>query len=221
MNLLSKGQTNAKLAKNNRQTYILYLAPFTLSGVNVCPKASAGCAAACLFSSGRGAFSNVYNARMKKTQFFIHDQKAFYYQLKTELEKIDMNGAAVRLNGTSDIDHPTNFRKWTGLNLFETFPNIQFYDYTKRIELLKKYKGTNYNLTFSRSEINQPECFEALNMGYNVAAVFSGPLPSHYMGFHVVDGDTTDERFTDPAGVIVGLKAKGKAKKDNTGFVIN
>jgi hypothetical protein len=36
-----------------------------------------------------------------------------------------------------------------------------------------------------------------------------------------VDGDKDDLRFLDPQGVIVGLKAKGDAKHDDTGFVID
>ena len=37
----------------------------------------------------------------------------------------------------------------------------------------------------------------------------------------VVNGDESDLRFLDPRNSIVGLKAKGKAKKDTTGFVVN
>ena len=37
----------------------------------------------------------------------------------------------------------------------------------------------------------------------------------------VINGDKTDMRFKDPVGVIVGLKAKGKARKDTSGFVID
>ena len=37
----------------------------------------------------------------------------------------------------------------------------------------------------------------------------------------VVDGDKSDLRFLDGENVIVGLIAKGQAKKDQSGFVIN
>jgi hypothetical protein len=60
----------------------------------------------------------------------------------------------------------------------------------------------------------------ALSNGMNVAAVFH-KVPETYLGRTVINGDETDLRFLDPKGVIVGLKAKGKAKKDTTGFVVS
>ena len=40
-----------------------------------------------------------------------------------------------------------------------------------------------------------------------------------WKGFEVVNGDETDLRFLDKKGVVVGLIEKGRAKKDETGFV--
>jgi hypothetical protein len=54
--------------------------------------------------------------------------------------------------------------------------------------------------------------------GMNVAMVFD-KLPDSYMGLQVINADETDLRFLDPKGCIAGLKAKGRAKKDTTGFV--
>lgn len=224
--LLSKGETNAKLAKSKTESYILYLSPSTISGVNVCPAASPECSAKCLFYAGHGAFNSVQLARLARTQRWINDKETFYSDLYAELSAINKKAVkqgkkvAVRLNGTSDIAHFTYFEKF-GLHPLSEFPHIIFYDYTKRIDLVKKYAGTRYHLTFSRSEINDSLCHDALAYGVNVAVVFDDVLPAKFWGLTVIDGDTTDERFTDPSGQhIVGLKAKGKAKKDKSGFVI-
>ena len=125
----------------------------------------------------------------------------------------------MRLNGTSDLG-------WEGMakELFETFPDVQFYDYTKVLSRMLRFcQGkfpTNYHLTFSRSEANWDDCQIVLKNGGNVAAVFYKDLPETYEGFSVVNGDLSDLRFLDNSNVIVGLSSKGKAKKDETGFVI-
>jgi len=224
-NLLSQGSTNAKTAKNEIETFILYLAPSDIIGThNLCPFASEGCRKACLYSAGRGAFSNVQQSRINKTKFWAHDREAFYIQLANEILAIHsktVNQVAIRLNGTSDVDHLGLIFRYTGINFLSAeYSNILFYDYTKSIKQIEKYKGTNYKLTFSLSETNQTEAIKVLLDGGNIAAVFSGELPQSYKGFKVIDGDKTDLRYFDPSNVIVGLKAKGQAKKDTSGFVI-
>jgi hypothetical protein len=52
----------------------------------------------------------------------------------------------------------------------------------------------------------------------NVTVVFD-KIPTEYMGKPVFDADDTDLRFLDPKGAVLGLKAKGRARKDTTGFV--
>ena len=224
-NLLSQGSTNAKTAKNEIETFILYLAPSDIIGThNLCPFASEGCRKACLYSAGRGAFSNVQQSRINKTKFWAYDREQFYVQLANEILAIHsktVNQVAIRLNGTSDVDHIGLIFRYTGINFLSAeYSNILFYDYTKSIKEIEKYKGTNYKLTFSLSETNQTEAIQVLLDGGNIAAVFSGELPQSYKGFKVIDGDKSDLRYFDPANVIVGLKAKGQAKKDTSGFVI-
>ena len=224
-NLLSQGSTNAKTAKNEIETFILYLAPSDIIGThNLCPFASEGCRKACLYSAGRGAFSNVQQSRINKTKFWAYDREQFYVQLANEILAIHsktVNQVAIRLNGTSDVDHMGLIFRYTGINFLSAeYSNILFYDYTKSIKQIEKYKGTNYKLTFSLSETNQTEAIQVLLDGGNIAAVFSGELPQSYKGFKVIDGDKSDLRYFDPANVIVGLKAKGQAKKDTSGFVI-
>ena len=228
-NLLSKGNTNAKTSKNEQDTYILYLAPYNQNskGINICPKASEGCAAACLFSAGRGAFSNVINARKNKTEYYLHDKKTFINQLASELIKIDKkankntNQTLIRLNGTSDLDFIFLLKKYANFDI-SNYNNLHFYDYTKILGKVKKYSNSkNYTLTFSRAEDNEQDIFQAVKYGANVSAVFKGTLPQTYKGIPVIDGDKTDNEMLKYKGYILGLKAKGKARTDKSGFVIN
>jgi len=230
-NLLSKGSTNSKTAKNNIETYILYLSPEKQNskGVNLCPKASKGCAAACLYTAGRGKFTNVKASRINKSEYYISDKKTFINQLSKELVKIAAKSIkqnkkiAIRLNGTSDQDFIALIKKYNNLDLLNSdqFKNLVFYDYTAILGKIKKYINTNYKLTLSRKEDNESDILQALKLGGNVAAVFRDELPTTYKGFEVVDGDKSDLEMIYNKNVILGLKAKGDAKKDKSGFVID
>lgn len=211
-------------------TYGIHFAHSDLSGFDVCADASEGCKASCLDYAGRGKQGNVKEARIEKTQTFFANIPAFMESLFSEVEKAIKYCAkkgltpVFRLNLTSDI-------KWerikhNGKTIFEHFPTCQWYDYTKTFSRLK-LAIPNYHLTFSRSEngTNHVHCALALQAGHNVAAVFSTKkgfdLPTEYNGKKVVDGDKHDLRFLDPKGVIVGLRAKGPARQDQSGFVIH
>lgn len=221
MNLLST--SNTKIVKGEKVGYytaILHLAPHILSGYNVCPMASAGCAAACLNTAGRGHMSTVQEARIRKTKLFFESRKDFMEMLVKDIFSHIKSSKArglvpvIRLNGTSDI--PWERIAGSGdKSIIEMFPDIQFYDYTKRPG---RTTPPNYKLTFSLSEDNEVSALAELRRGINVAAVFK-ELPDQFWGHPVIDGDENDLRFLDPTIVIVGLKAKGKAKKDTTGFV--
>ena len=218
---------NSKTQKGEKKGYltgILYLKPEQSGGLgNVCPKATEGCKASCLNTAGRGVFDTVQAGRQRKTKLYFDDQASFVADLVSEVrklkEKAEKKGMipCVRINGTSDL--PSLARK-----VARQVPDVQFYDYTK---IAKPYKRTlpNYHITFSKSESNMDECLDALDNGVNVAVVFEKELPKKYLGYKVVNGDETDLRFLDKGGkngngVIVGLKAKGRAKKDITGFVV-
>jgi hypothetical protein len=225
-NLLSKGSTNAKTVKNNIETYILYLAPANMiEGFNLCPFASDGCKKACLYSAGRGRFNNVQQSRINKSKFWAYDRATFYIQLTNEILKIQAQAVkkditiALRLNGTSDIDHIDLIKRYTGTDVL-TLSNLIFYDYTKNPNIVKKYLNTAYKITFSRSEINENKVLDVLAIGGNVAIVFKDTLPDTWQGYKVINGDETDLRYFDPINVVVGLKAKGDAKKDKSNFVI-
>jgi len=124
------------------------------------------------------------------------------------------------LNGTSDIQWET-IEVECGQNIFQMFPQVQWYDYTK-IPNRKVSHISNYHLTWSYSEANKKyaDYFDAVR--YNVAVVFKNGLPKMFKGLRVIDGDKTDMRFLDGnKRVVVGLKAKGDAKTDTSGFVID
>jgi hypothetical protein len=227
--LLSKGQTNSKTAKNTRETRILYLAPAfqNTKGWTVCSHATAGCISACLFSAGRGAFQSVQVARSRRTEFYLQYKHDFLTQLLSELTKFDKlmkkrgTVGAVRLNGTSDIDFLYSFDKGLDISLLDEFQNLVFYDYTKNPARVKRYTGSKYNLCFSRSDCNDRDTLQVLNSGGTVSVVFrDDDLPTTWHGFRVVDGDKRDDLMLDVRNVVLGLRAKGKAKKDASGFVI-
>ena len=230
-NLLSKGNSNSKTAKNSIKTFILYLAPHNLNnkGLTLCKDASKGCIASCLYSAGRGKFSNVQSSRINKANYFVTDKKVFLSQLLKEIKKEIKKASdkdekiAFRLNGTSDIDFLYLLNKNLDFDIeLLNYDKVYFYDYTKSIARAKRYKDfRNYTLTFSKSETNDKEVKEALNLGINVAAVFKDNLPQKYKGIKVIDGDLSDLEMIKHKNIILGLKAKGDAKKDITGFVIN
>ena len=232
--------SSSKIEKSNNTdlgylTAIMYLAPSELSGWNVCSHASKGCTKVCLNSAGRGRFDNVQLARIKRTQFFFLNKPAFIEQQIKETERHIKKALklglkpAVRFNGTSDIPWERvkiNHNGKTYSNIMELFPTCQFYDYTK-YPFAKRPTSklpSNYHLTFSRSEHAISYSIGAdignnLENGRNVAVVFD-VVPTTWHGIKVIDGDSHDMRFLDSVGVIVGLKAKGEAKKDTSGFVV-
>jgi hypothetical protein len=224
---------NAKTVKGQKEGYltaILYLAPYNVSGYQVCPLAElAGCVNDCLFTAGRGAMKNVKDSRIAKTRLFFEDRAKFMELLVDEIvaakKKAQKMGftLVVRLNGTSDI-------AWERVpvgdfnNIMEMFSDIQFYDYTKIPN--RRNLPKNYHLTFSYSarpafsKIVQ-KALSHYGESINLAAVFQGvKLPDQFLGRKVINADETDLRFTDPTGTVAGLVAKGKARKSLDGFVI-
>lgn len=223
--------TNTKLDKSVSGFKLLglQLAPAKESGYNVCPNASKGCAAACLWSSGLGRMPAVIKGRINKTKLFFEQRESFMLQLENEIQlenfraKQSGEKLAVRLNTISDLSWES-IKCSDGKNLFEKFPDIVFYDYTKNPRRALDWgmgkMPLNYHLTFSRSESNEEQCKIILANGGNVAVVFRDKLPKTYLGKKVVSGDESDARFLDEKNVVVGLTAKGKGKTDKSGFIV-
>jgi len=225
---------DAKTVKGQARGYltgILYLAPADLGhdGKNFCPFATPGCKRSCLNTAGRGIFDTVQAGRLRKRRLFMRHRAEFLDQLTRDIARLVRHAErlglepCVRLNGTSDL-------AWEILapELFKLFPGVQFYDYTKIPARMRRAATSdwpsNYRLTFSRSERNDLHAEETMGQGGTAAVVFDTkrgrPLPASWHGFPVIDGDLSDLRFLDPPGVVVGLRAKGRAKRDKTGFVV-
>jgi hypothetical protein len=216
---------NAKTVKGQKKGYltgILYLAPADLSGFEVCPRRSPGCTATCLNTAGQGIFDNVQRARIQRTKDYFADKSAFLDALEKEAramirkaEKMELI-PVFRFNGTSDMPALAHA-------MARRLPGVQLYDYTK-IGNPANRQLENYHVTFSLSENNWQDAEAALKSGVSVAVVFDTKkgeaLPDTWRGYKVTDGDENDLRFLDEKGVIIGLRAKGKAKKDKSGFVV-
>lgn len=234
--------SNAKTVKGQKYGYktaVLYLAPAGLAfqalgieGTMCALSATAGCEAPCLNFAGRGQFDQIQQARINKTIYFLLDRIGFMQHLAHEIrEFVDRTRAEgfiplVRLNGTQDHrweSEPVELEGVTYANLMALFPDVQFYDYTKLANRLGI--PANYDLTFSYSGLPafQPFVARALATGMRVAVVFRdrASIPATFMGLPVVDGDDSDLRPLDPQGAIVALYAKGRAKKDTSGFVVD
>ena len=241
MPLLSNARTNPKTAKQldtfKYEAVIQHLTPDKLADGHhtVCPWSTPGCRSSCLNTSGHGQITgklktatlemySVHRARIGKTLSFFNDRKAYVARLVKELHNLEDRAfkkgysPVARLNGTSDI-------RWETYINMSDFPHIQFYDYTKGYRrMLRWLDGEmpfNYHLTYSRSERDTPAYVkEIIRREANVAVVFRTELPKTYLGIPVISGMEHDFRFRDPEGYIVGLLAKGRAKKDTTGFVV-
>ena len=228
---------DAKTIKGNGDNYITaiqYMKPYKTLNVNLCAMAeTAGCIDPCLNVAGRGQMTSVQVAREKKAIRFITARADYMGQLVKDIERFsrwaEKKGLkpAIRLNGTTDI-------RWENIrvtrdgveyaHIFDAFPRVQFYDYTKIAN--RDLSIANYHLTFSYSAANPVylrQLDKALARGMSVAVVFRDKenIPTQFLGMRTVDGDKNDMRFLDPARVVVALYAKGKAKHDTSGFVVD
>jgi hypothetical protein len=229
-NLLTKGSTNTKLAKNESPTWALCMAQHKVSGFNVCPHATPGCIAACVGSCGLAAvFGSVMTARIRKTRAFFQRRSEFVARTITELNnarkwciKHDRQGV-VRLNTFSDIG-------WEHLIQLDEFADrLAFYDYTKSLRRATASATmcdlySNYRLVYSVNEQDTDMRIvdDLVRAGGNAAVVLNvryvnkdnkDPMPATYRGLPLVDGDADDDRSKDPRGCYVGLRLKGDRAK--------
>lgn len=230
--------SDAKTIKGNKLgflTGILYLAPSNISGYQTCPMAiKAGCREACLYTAGRGAMTYTQKCRIAKTKRFFEDRENFILDLIFSIESLERKAKKlnltplVRLNGTSDLiweQIPITDKKGNQYkNIFEKFAHIQFYDYTKIPT--RKNIPKNYDLTFSYSGVSsfKNAVIKASDNSKlaRIAVVFDKVenFPKTFLNRDVLIGDNSDVRHMDAKNTIVALYAKGKAKKDKSGFVV-
>ena len=217
-------QSAAKLDKSQNDNWlnvVMYLDPNY--NKEVCKGASKGCKQSCLIYSGRMTMQTAVNARKERTRKYFEQRELFMMQLKGEiaeqLAKAERQGKklAVRLNGTSDLN-------WS--EIYDAFPMVQFYEYTKRMDLIKRNKDiANVDYTFSKHEKHGlKQIKNVLQQGINVTVVFDKAVPKTWENIEVIDGDKHDRRFEDNKGKIIGLKLKGtnavKQLAINTGFAV-
>ena len=229
--------TSSKLIRNlkvGHYTYSLNLSPANTSGYNTCSHSTPECRLGCLATSGRSAiefFSGkhiIKNCRINKTKLFYENQNFFMQWLIADLKLLQIKAKkddffiSARLNTISDIDWSNIF--YNNLNIFEIFPEIQFYDYTKNFNKFE-YKPSNYHLTYSFTGRNSEHCKELLSQGHTIAVIFNvkheADLPKYFMNHPVINGDETDFRPNDPKGCVVGLKWKRIANRKAEKKVLN
>jgi hypothetical protein len=225
---------------SHQYTYAIYLAPAKTSGYNVCSHSTPECRMGCLNTSGRAGIeefsgkTKIQDCRIKKTRLFFEDTNFFMQWMFAEIRKYQQKAKrdgfffSVRLNATSDIDWQNV--KVDGKNVFQIFPEILFYDYTKNASKFIE-KAQNYHLTLSYTGRNWLLCEALLQQGVNVAIVFNvkneSQLPKTYRGYKVINGDLTDYRIDDAKGIIIGLKWKrianriAEKKVLNSCFIVN
>lgn len=225
---------NPKILKGEKvnDTYISAIMHLRPINTRICPYQDiAGCKTACLNTAGRGGIikkgetsNRIQDARQRRTEMFLTDNELFMEILIDEIRRFcnycykKDKQPAIRLNGTSDIQW--ELIKYEDKNIFEHYPSVQFYDYTK-IPTRKVSEIDNYHLTWSYSEANDKYASWYDKIAYNIAVVFNGAFPIYFKGREVINGDESDLRFLDRQNVVVGLKAKGKARHDMSGFVIH
>ena len=205
--------------------------------VNLCPYAGA-CKHTCLNTAGRGGLSmrsyaagpyrnNVEFGRYRRTELYHADRPEFVRRLLSDLRRLAAAAAehglqpAARLNGTSDIDWATEAPEVLAA---AAALGIRLYDYTKRPVRFVPGAAVFHVYSLDVGAARERHAIEYLRSGGNVAIVFDTPkgqpLPATWRGFPVFDADVTDVRYRDPAGHVSGLRAKGHAKQDRSGFVV-
>ena len=229
MKLLDTSKTlgNTKARKTNRDDSIR-MATLTMHPDDVvCAGAkAAGCMDDCLVGAGLAeVYESINQARQARTDYWHDDQEAFLIQLSRELRNFTKLCAkqgvqgVVRLNVMSDVS-------WEDYDVPQSFPELQFYDYTKKA---RRFHGQrqpdNYRLMFSYSGAkhyqSQVQSFLKSYSDAPMAVVFRNKnFPWTFMGREVINGDNSDWVNVNHRGVVVGLVAKGPAKTNTNGFVV-
>jgi len=190
--------------------------PADTSGVwNACRFCTPDCSAGCVAFGGNGSFPSTARARACKTQFLGDYPREALALVVRDLERLGGKYGdllRVRLNAFTDLP----WERFAPV-LFDRFPHVRFFDYTKwKGRTLDVGMPSNYRVTYSASERTKDSDLPSLVFTSNVAVVFAvakgAPLPEKWWGVPVIDGDVSDNRYDDPVGVVVGLRAKGRMR---------
>lgn len=227
--IMTRPDGQLKLALNDVYTLGLTLASGDASGFEACAWRNE-CSKVCVLSHGKGSLPSVQRARIARTLFAAAHTAEFLTLVASEsaAARDKFGRVAVRLNVNSDLRWHRIAPGFFNGSVFG--PDVVFYDYSKNPALLATdgKLAANYRVTYSFSETSNPgRVMEFLKRGGTVAIVTNRKkttaaapvLP--FMGelFAAVDGDAHDNRFMDPAGVIVDLAAKGTARTNPGKFV--
>lgn len=215
---------NTKLVKTSKGQDILLAGLSMMPTRELCPSSKAAeCFEDCIKNSGLAAvFTSVNEARQRKTDWFLEDQEGFLIRYKRELTNLiklaKKHGKqpVVRSNVFSDV-------AWEELGIPQAFPEIFWYDYTKRAARIGNTPD-NYELMFSYSGAPkyQKQVEIALQTDVPIAVVFKNGMPKEFLGREVIDGDKSDLKNLQARNKVVGLKLKGnEAKKSNSPFIID
>lgn len=229
---------SAKAVKAQEYGYlnaIHYMSPHEIAGVgNLCPWATPSCKRICLgYHSGQASMvansadtnskNNVRRSRDTKARQYMLERRRYMAEVVRQaarvIRKASEKGflAALRFNGSTDL-------VGEAVNLAHTFPTVKVNEYTKSFKFaMANALGehpSNLRVCFSRTEENEDDAIKILENGGLVSVVFAKTLPRTWGGFPVVDGDRHDLLHLWPRGVVIGLKAKGSARGDTSGFVV-
>lgn len=239
--LLSQSVKVLKGEKFGYLTGVCYMSnATTMGGINTCSHAKkAGCIEPCLAMSGHMAGRDAIQARLDRLKLLTRDPSLFFELLTRELERLQTRAnrsghkLAGRLNGTTDLDWSRI--TFDGHTIFEHFPRIQWYDYTKNPDIAKNYSLKGISVTFSYYKKAKTVDIQALlNSGVNIAIAYRDSVPTCQeiggTAYRVINGDEHDLRFLDPQGVVVGLKYKNQtmhskarevnSRAHNSGFIL-
>ena len=219
---LSIGDHNKKIALNRIPSVSFTGAPHRMAGLNACVNSTTSCREVCIRHTGRLDMPRAIQVGIDRTQFLAdHPTEAIsLIHWETVRSAAKVAELARRLNVVTDVNWE-DVAPW----LFTEAPeNVVTYDYTKDWNRQPE-PAERYRLTFSAMERHGVDDIrEMTDRGRNVAVVFPAeykttPYPEQWFGIPLINGDVTDFRYEDPqTGVIVGLYAKGRARRMPVGM---
>jgi len=198
---------------------------------SLCSHYSRGCEAVCLKTSGQLVFGTAKRARVLRSMLYLHHPATYLEYVERDLLKLQRKATkagkilVVRFDTLSDTN-PDFYRP-----LMDKLGLCGFVDYTKDPRKYQRYLDgalhSHHHLTFSRSETNASQARWFVANGGTATVVVRNQealdryLTAGFEGFPTVDGTLSDRRWEDPKGHWVLLLALGKAKKDQSGFVVD